>query len=237
MASNDPGGAKPPYGPWPTFENFIRGFNGSVVPPVIDGTLLRNLSGSARSQLVGALRYMGLITDDGNRVTDRLRALVSASGEKETWQAALSELIPSVYASITEGVDLDTATSGQLVGAFRERASINGSVLEKAVRFYLAAMTAAGHKLSPHFGAAAVNGSAGRKTGVRKALAQKKAPVVGEPEEETQAVGTEKITCSVPGGRTVTMSLPGDLAPEEEDFLVMYLQGYFKLRRKNGVPE
>lgn len=247
MATNDPRGAMPPYGPWTTFTTFVSGLNGTVVPPVVDGTLIRNLSGSAQSQLRGALRFFSLVEGEDDRVTDRLRALVAASTDKEQWLAALAELVPSAYAPITDGVDLLTGTRGQLEAAFRERGNVTGSVNEKAVRFFLSAMTEAGQSLSPHFGAPSANGSkppsggVGRKLGNRRAGARKAngGTVNGNGNgngeaEDTAAVpaGQEKVTLSIPGGRTVNVLLPGDLAPAEEDFLLLYLRGFFDLRRK-----
>lgn len=239
MANGDPRGASPPYGPWSTFTSFVARLHESVVPDAVDGTLLNNLSGSAQSELRGALRFFGLVEGDKDLVTDRLRALVPQFGDREQWREALSELVPNAYAYITEGVNLATGTRGQLDEAFRERGGISGSVKDKAVRFFLSAMAEAGQSLSPHFGAPSANGTRAstgqgpRKTNGRRS-AQKKVNT-GTSEGEAAPpppAGHEKVTCSIPGGRTVHITLPADLAPAEEDFLVGYLQGYFQLRRK-----
>lgn len=238
MATNDPRGLNPPYGPWSTFTSFVKGLNSSVVPPAVDNTLLRTMSGSAQSQLRGALRFFGLVEGEDDTVTDRLRALVAASADKEQWQERLAAIIPLAYAPITDGVDLLTGTRGQLDQAFRERGDVKGSSNEKAVRFFLSAMVDAGQQLSPHFGAPAANGtkpatprkSGNRRTGQRKVNGT--AGANGEAEDApASAEGQERVTCSIPGGRTVQIQLPNDLTPREEDFLVQYLTSYFGLRR------
>ena len=238
MATNDPRG-NPPYGPWSTFTTFVSGLHGSVVPDAIDGSLTRNLSGSASSQLRGALRFFGLVEGEKDVVTDRLRELVAASADKEQWQAQLAELVPGAYAPITDGLNLQAGTRGQLDEAFRDRGGVTGSVNRKAVRFFLSAMVDAGQSLSPHFGAPSANGArsigsarkvGSRRTGPRKVNGSNGAN--GEAEDAPPPpAGHEKVTCSIPGGRTVNVLLPSDLAPAEEDFLIFYLQGFFKLRR------
>ena len=39
----------------------------------------------------------------------------------------------------------------------------------------------------------------------------------------------QEILCSMPGGKSVKIWLPEDLTPNEEDFIVVYLKGYFDL--------
>lgn len=234
MSSTDPGMVAP-YGPWQTFQNFVRNLNGTVVPPVVDSTLLRNLSGSAQSQLRGALRFLSLVEGDDDRVTDRLRELVAASRDAEQWKAALARVVPHAYQHITEGVDLDTGTRGQLVDAFRDRGRATGSVNEKAVRFFLAAMTAAGRSLSPHFGASVPASNGSRDGGgTRKTNGRTRQRRGSEESEERKPPppGSENVLCSMPGGRTVTVTIPADLSASEQDFLVTYLQGYFTLKRE-----
>ncbi len=241
MATNDPGGITPPYGPWRTFANFIRGLNNTVIPPVIDSTLLSNLSGSAQSELRGALRFFSLVEGESDRVTDLLRELVVASRNQEDWRDHLAVLVPTAYDGIVNDVDLQAATRGQLEEAFREKGKVSGSVLQKAVRFFLSAMAEAGVQLSPHFGGMPSSGSSSRDNGaprktVSRIARQKKLNGNGgsDAEEKPAPPGTEKVTCSIPGGRNVVVTLPSDLTPAEQDFLVFYLQGYFKLGR--GAP-
>jgi len=228
-------GVSPPYGPWSAFTSFMRELNASAVPPSIDGTLFKGKSGSAQSQIRGALRFFGLVRDD-DKTTEELRALVTASTDPDAWKTAVGELLAgSIYKEVLQGVDLQTGTLGQLQEAFRERAGATGSVNRKAIRFYLNAATDAGYELSPHFGQG--RASPGMRTNGRRSSAKprsKKAPAAPDENGENgtqQQEGVERVACSIPGGRTITVSLPEGLTQGEEDFLVDYLKAYFKLKR------
>jgi hypothetical protein len=237
MATNaDARGVSPPYGPWSAFTSFMRELNASAVPPSIDGTLFKGKSGSAQSQIRGALRFFELVEDDG-ATTDELRKLVAASADPDTWKAAVQELLSgSAYLEILKGVDLEAGTLGQLQEAFRERGGTVGSVNRKAIRFYLNAATDAGYELSPHFGQG--RASPGTRGNGRRSSAKprpKKTPAAPDESGDSgtqQQEGVERVACSIPGGRTITVTLPTGLKPGEEDFVVRYLQDYFKLKRE-----
>lgn len=140
----------PPYVPFKAFKSFIERLHGTAIPPAIDPSLLRNLSGSARSQLMSCLRFLNLTGPNGT-VTDGFRTLIK-SYKTEKWPDTLGEAIFASYHELIGDVDLDHGTDAQLDNAFRQRGGADGQVLDKAKRFFLAAMTEAGTKYSPHFG-------------------------------------------------------------------------------------
>ena len=71
----------PPYTSYRTFRTFIDDLREHGVPSRIDRSVLTRFSGVVGSQLMHALRFLGLIEDDG-RPTPRLRELVTRMGPR-----------------------------------------------------------------------------------------------------------------------------------------------------------
>lgn len=223
--ANGNGGVKPPYGPWNTFENWLTEQRSHEIPPVrVDNTLLGHLSGSAQSQLRGALRFFELVSGEHDIVTDRGRQVIASTGDKDQLKAMWAEIVPSAYESILEGLDLEAGTKGQLAEAFRDKGGLTGSVNDKALRFFLSAMASAGVPLSPHFQPTKARTSTSNGSAKPRKSRKKKVSTQGGTPENMQ-----EILCSMPGGKSVKIWLPEDLTPNEEDFIVVYLKGYFDL--------
>ena len=70
----------PPYTSYRTFKTFIEDLHEHGVPSRIDRSVLTRFSGIVGTQLMHALRFLGLIEDDG-RPTERLKGLVKAHGD------------------------------------------------------------------------------------------------------------------------------------------------------------
>ena len=79
--------------------------------------MLTRFSGVVGTQLMHALRFLGLIEDDG-RPTPRLRELVSAHGAGH-WPETLLELLRQEYAPMF-AIELETATPSHFNEAFRK---------------------------------------------------------------------------------------------------------------------
>lgn len=180
----------PPYVPFKAFKAFIERLNGTAIPPAIDPSLLRNMSGSARSQLMSCLRFLNLIGPNGT-VTDKFRELIK-SYKTEVWQESIKNVIFEAYHTVIGDVDLDTGTDAQLVTAFRQRGNVDGQVLDKSKRFFLSAMNESGVTYSPHFGT--------RKPAMKRAGGTKKAakkgsetPVWEEEENNEIETGSKKM--------------------------------------------
>jgi hypothetical protein len=159
----------PPYIPFATFAAFIEAMKNTTIPPRIDSSVTPTMSGQMRGALTSCLAFLELMDKD-RAVTSRLKPLVDAYGTDE-WRPALSTVIGPSYLRIVGGLDLARATGGQLTEAFRDKGGVDGQVLEKCVRFYLAAMDAAGLPYSPHFktrGATSIRKSNGSKPKARK---------------------------------------------------------------------
>ncbi|HEX3897401.1 MAG TPA: hypothetical protein VHW73_14475, partial [Rudaea sp.] len=70
----------------------------------------------------------------------------------DSWKENLEFVVMEGYSEVIGNVDLDAGTSANLDDAFRSRGSVDGQMLDKAVRFYLAALREIGITFSPHFG-------------------------------------------------------------------------------------
>ena len=134
----------PPYISYRTFHNFLEELQQGV-PSRIDRSYWgERMSGSTGTQLVTALRFLGLI--DGNEApTDRLRKLAMLKGNSKT--EYLRQITTDSFGFLS-GVDLQQATYAQLEEAFRNAFQLTGDVSRKCIKFYVAIATDAGFSLS-----------------------------------------------------------------------------------------
>lgn len=137
----------PPYISYQTLQRFVDGLKQGI-PARIDRSVMPSLSGQVQTQLLAALRYLGLILlEDGP--TDRLVRLVNTEGPER--QAVLRETIEAAYPFLSEtGFSLSSATPSQLDGKIKEQGAA-GDTVRKCVSFLLAAAQNAGMPLSPYF--------------------------------------------------------------------------------------
>jgi len=144
---NDKGrNALPPYVSYRTFRNFVDGLQLGM-PARIDRSYWGDRwSGSTGTQLMTALRFLGLI--DGNGIpTTRLRQLASAKG------AQRSEILKQVaYTSFDflsgRSLDPQVATYAQLEEAFYNTYQVTGDVARKCIKFFISLESDAGVPLS-----------------------------------------------------------------------------------------
>ena len=222
----------PAYFPWQTFENFVTSLKSTAVPPVIDSSVMRSMSGSTQSMIRTGLRFLGLTTE-GDAVTEQFRKLIAAYGDKAAWHDEMSQVISDAYRIIIEGLDLDNGTEAQLMRHFREQGGASGSVLTKSVRFFLAAMRSAGWQYSPHFGvtreAAAQDGNGLRKPRRKRAVS----PPSREREESSSAPppGTEGLRLALPGKPEVVLHVPEGITEAEWGIVDGYVRAYIKLKK------
>jgi Family of unknown function (DUF5343) len=135
----------PPYISFRTLLNLIERMADEDVPPRIDRSFLSGLSGGYQTQVLAALRSLGLMEDDG-RVTTRLQALVDQPEQRATIIGAiLRERYPEAIA-----LGEEKATQGQLEEQFKAY-GISGATLRKAIAFFLHAANFAGIPVSPFF--------------------------------------------------------------------------------------
>lgn len=137
----------PPYVSYRTFLNFIDGLQ-QRMPARIDRSYWGDmLSGSTGTQLMAALRFLGLI-DASGKPTGRLKPLVSAKGEqrrellKETAYEAFSFVLKSSF-------DPQNATYAQLKEVFHETFQLTEDLSRKCIKFFISLVSDAGIPLSP----------------------------------------------------------------------------------------
>ena len=135
----------PPYTSYRTFKTFIEDLHEHGVPSRIDRSVLTRFSGIVGTQLMHALRFLGLVEDDG-RPTERLKGLVKAHGTGN-WSEKLLELLRDEYAAMF-AIDLGTATPSHFHEAFRKAFPAADAVVQKCVTFFLYAANDAGVRIS-----------------------------------------------------------------------------------------
>ena len=135
----------PPYTSYRTFKTFIEDLHEHGVPSRIDRSVLTRFSGIVGTQLMHALRFLGLVEDDG-RPTERLKGLVKAHATGR-WPESLLETLGDEYAPMF-AIDLETATPSHFNEAFRRAFPAADAVVQKCVTFFLYAANDAGVKIS-----------------------------------------------------------------------------------------
>src|SRR5271167_4302785 len=139
--------APTPYISWKTFTSFIASIHGKV-PAQIDPSILRNMSGTVRSQLLSALKFLELVDADGI-TQDSLKKLADAyNGEQ--WKTALAQFLRHSYRKVIGDLNLDTATPAMLRERFRSNGGVDGGTVDLALRFYLIGLKEADVKFSDH---------------------------------------------------------------------------------------
>jgi len=142
-------GRVPPYVPFKTFKQVLLDMAGSVVPRRMDSSYWGpGKSGATQASLNSAFKFFGFVNDNKD-ATPKLDDFVKRLKAKD--KDALRELIFEAYQDATGKVnDLDSATLGQLRESFKSAYSLDGGMLQKALRFFIHATTDAGVTLSPY---------------------------------------------------------------------------------------
>lgn len=132
----------PPYVPYKTFVAVLDGF-AKFLPSPVDASVWPSYSGGMRSQLLGALRFLRLISSDGTP-TPELKKLADA---QEGRPAILKEVLTQAYPDLMK-LDLSKATPTSFDSEMRKFQQ-DAEVHRKAVAFFIACAKAAAIPLSP----------------------------------------------------------------------------------------
>lgn len=137
----------PPYVSYRTFCNFLAGLQ-QQVPSRIDRSFWGDMfSGSTGTQLVAALRFLGLIDVNG-KPTLRLKSLASSTGE--TRAKLLREITTETYSFALNGpLEVQNATYAQLAEVFNSSFQQADDVRRKCIKFFISIASDAGIPLSP----------------------------------------------------------------------------------------
>ena len=213
----------PPYTSYRTFKTFIEDLYEQGVPSRIDRSVLTRFSGVVGTQLMHALRFLGLIEDEG-RPTQRLVELVNARGAGR-WPEKLLELLRQEYGPMF-AIDLETATPSHFNEAFRKAFPAADAVVQKCVTFFLYAANDAGVKISGRV----LKGRKPRSLTPRK----KPAPSPAPPKEIETGTSQPRPVASRLDDKKPSEILLSHLDPnemdEEQQAAVWALLKYFKAR-------
>jgi hypothetical protein len=137
----------PPYVSYRTFRNFIDRLQ-QRLPSRIDRSYWGDiLSGSTGTQLMAALRFLGLIDVNG-KPTEQLKPLVSARGEPRA--QLLRNVTTQAYGFVLKStLDIESATYSQLQEVFHDAFQLTDDVSRKCVKFFIALSGDAGLPISP----------------------------------------------------------------------------------------
>ena len=140
--------ALPPYVSYRTFRNFIDELQMGI-PARIDRSYWgERYSGSTGTQLMTALRFLGLI-NGGGVPTTRLRQVVSAAGAQRP--EVLKQIARTAFDFLSEkSLDPGVATYAQLEQAFSSTYQMTGDVTRKCIKFLVNLLDDAGVSLSPY---------------------------------------------------------------------------------------
>jgi len=161
----------PPYVSYRTFRNFIDRLQ-QRLPSRIDRSYWSDvLSGSTGTQLMAALRFLGLIDANG-KPSEQLKPLVLARGEPRA--QLLRGVTSQAYSFVLKSsIDIESATYSQLEEVFHNAFQLTDDVSRKCVKFFIALSGDAGMPISP-FITKRTRSATGTKTMAKKGAGRTK---------------------------------------------------------------
>jgi hypothetical protein len=182
-------------------------------------------SGGIKSQLIGALRFLGLIGEEG-LTTPALRSLAEADSQHRP--ALFKAVMKNAYAGLM-ALDLTKATPGSFDAEMRKY-GLEGDTHRKASSFFLQAARWAGIPLSPLLvKKGSLSGSRRKRAsnGTSGAAKSKTAATTIPPTQGTNIAGTgPMLTIQLERGITLTLSASADtfkMSPEDRTFVMEVL--------------
>ncbi len=138
----------PAYVPYRTFTTFVKSLEGRVLPNRVDRSLLKSYSGSIQTQLIGSLRFLRLISDDGT-IEAIFRNYIEA--DEQARRDLAETIVETAYEFLFQNArfNLANATSAQFQEAFKST-GVTGETVRKAQTFFLQMAKEAGIAISPH---------------------------------------------------------------------------------------
>jgi len=205
-----------PYLPYLTFNSAIESLEHGI-PTKIDRTIWRNQSGLMQTQILMALRFLGLVNGE-DRPTEALHLLVS---DKQSRSAVMKTLLHNSYGLLLEH-DL-TKMTPKMLDDEMEMYNVSGETKRKAVTFFLKAAKFAEIPMHP------LLSSQVRNTGPRKKRGATAKPdkngqfkVAITPDTETGVTTKRAREIKLASGGTVGLSLsydPFSLSEEDRKFV------------------
>ncbi len=202
----------PPYIAYRTFGNFMRELKARGLPARIDRSVMAHKSGTVQSQLLLALRYLGLIKESGHPTRRLKRLLESDHLERKT---VLREALEASYSFVfSPTFGLETATSDQAEELF-QRTGASGETVRRCLSFFLAAARESGISVSPY-----IKPHQRRRSGSRKRVAVNTASTKSGPTSPVAEGEAKKI--HLKSGGSLRLELSGrvfDLDERDREFV------------------
>lgn len=221
------------YISWQTFKNSLDRLRDAGMPNRIDKSVFVGLSGGTQIQLVAAMKFLGLIDEQGDP-SPGFRELVEKDEleRKEPLRRVFEAAYPKLF-----DLDLTKCSPDQLNEAMTAEYGVRGSTRQKAVRFFLTGAEDLGIAVSPFLvkaGKATVRSNgASRRTRKKKATAK---------QQSTAKVGGTSRTVPLASGGELTLSATADffsLSAEDRRFvfeLIDKLDGYEQANTTEEEP-
>jgi hypothetical protein len=217
-----------PYISWKTFTSFIGSVHGKV-PAQVDASILKNMSGTARSQLLSALKFLNLTSADGI-AQDSLKKLADAYNTDQ-WKSTLGSFIALAYKRVIADLNLRNATPAMLRDRFKNNGDVDGGTIDSAMRFYLSALKDAEVPFSEHL---IIRQRAPRGSGTRKRASISK-PASGENGGDGDRIeipeGTFPVSFEILGLEGCAY-LPEEISHAQWEAINSYVSMVIQLRQK-----
>ena len=208
-------GLAAPYVSWATFKNAIIDGLQDSIPNQIDRSVFHGLAGGVQSQLMVALKFLGL-TDAGGKPTKHLTALIDKDEEKR--KQALAAILQRRYTDLF-ALGIENATVKQVHDKM-EAYGLSGETKDKALRFFLGAAQYAEIPLSRHL----INGvgsvSTRRRPATRRAAGNEAQPN-SLTETGTPVSGMHRTVTLASGGNVILTGSfdPFKLSHDDREFV------------------
>jgi hypothetical protein len=126
--------AVPPYGPTTGTIQALQLMR-KATPPQVDGDFLRahKIAPGNEYKVVGALRFLGLIDDNGTPM-EKSRLLKTMGS---TFTLALQEIVRSAYRELFHYLDVKKATREDVYNYFVTESKLGTEMAAKAARFFI----------------------------------------------------------------------------------------------------
>ncbi|MBI2863626.1 MAG: DUF5343 domain-containing protein [Chloroflexi bacterium] len=199
----------PPYGP---VKGMVEGLQllQRASPSVVDEALLRsnNVAPNNEYKVVGALRYLALIDDEG-KPTEKSRLLKTRGA---TYMLNLQELVRQAYGDLFKRISLRDASRDLIYNYFVTEAKMGSEMAAKATRFFIELCRLAGFDTSSDLQGGRPPKASGLKTAQLKAkrAAPRREAGVAEPRAPVAPAAT-----SLP----LMLAVTPEMAKMEEDDL------------------
>ena len=158
---------------------------------------------------------------------------MAAEGSAEEWKEQWQRIVDDVYEPITKDIELKKATVQQLRDAIRAASGAAGSI-DRAVRFYIAALDAAGIEYSPHFKSKSRGSPTATKTAsgttTKRKRTKKKPGGGGADDDSPPPEGWERFQLPIPGhDRRVLVEVPKEMDDRQWKMVRRFVEDYFGL--------